>query len=157
MAERDLEFIKVRSDAMMARGKPDAPFVVEVADWDAVWRRMEAAEKGVAEFAEHRANWDELVVDALGLADQRGGELLRAMRDLEACRGALGYSMPGDFDGRMSDGSFPVNGIGQALEARLLESQEDHGRLQAQVVHLQKQVEHVQAALIAARALVTGT
>jgi len=157
MADIDLEFIKVRSDAMMARGKPDAPFVIDVAAWDAVWRRMEAAEMEVAGFAEQRANWDELVVDSLKLADRRGEELLRVMRDLEACRGALGYSMPGDFDGRLSDGSWPMNGIATALSARLEDARFEQERLRAQVEHLQKQVEHVQAALSAARSLVTGT
>ena len=34
--------------------------------------------------------------------------------DIQAYRGALGYSVPGDHDGILSDGRLPINGIAEA-------------------------------------------
>jgi hypothetical protein len=41
--------------------------------------------------------------------------------DIQAYRGALGYSVPGAFGDRLSDGTLPKNGIAEALQAQLYE------------------------------------
>jgi hypothetical protein len=42
-------------------------------------------------------------------------QLAERDHDIQAYRGALGYSVPGDSSDRMINGDFPVNGIAQAL------------------------------------------
>jgi hypothetical protein len=49
--------------------------------------------------------------------------LEEAKRDIDAYRGALGYSVPGDHTGRLSTGFVPVNGIAQALQQLLSEAE----------------------------------
>ena len=47
-------------------------------------------------------------------------ETIRELRhDIQAYRGALGYPVPGDHDGRLSNGSTPVNGIAEAMNKAL--------------------------------------
>ena len=45
--------------------------------------------------------------------------LAAARRDIEAYRGAIGYSAPGDHDGRLSDGTTPICGLCDAKEKLL--------------------------------------
>jgi hypothetical protein len=47
--------------------------------------------------------------------ERENAEVDRLKADIEAYRGALGYSVAGDHDGRLSDGTDPVNGIAEAL------------------------------------------
>lgn len=46
-------------------------------------------------------------------------EVLALRHDVIAYRAALGYSAPGDHNGRLSDGTVPNNGIAEALQADL--------------------------------------
>jgi hypothetical protein len=41
----------------------------------------------------------------------------RLARDVLAYRAALGYSVPGDFDGKLADGTVPINGLAEATAA----------------------------------------
>jgi hypothetical protein len=45
--------------------------------------------------------------------------LADAQRDIHAYRGALGYAVPGAYDGRLADGTFPVCGLCGAKERQL--------------------------------------
>lgn len=54
----------------------------------------------------------------------------RMGRDILAYRAALGYETPGSHDGRLSDGTFPLNGIAGALELRLIELEKKNTELQ---------------------------
>ena len=43
-------------------------------------------------------------------------EITRLKHDIHAYRGALGYPVPGDHNGCLSDGTRPNNGIAEALQ-----------------------------------------
>ena len=51
-------------------------------------------------------------------------ELAETQHDAEAYLGALGYAVPGAHDGRLSDGTLPLNGIADALQRELAEARE---------------------------------
>jgi len=53
----------------------------------------------------------------------------RAVRDIEAYRGSLGYSVSGDHNGLLSDGTLPTNGIAEALTARVAEVEQENVQL----------------------------
>ena len=59
----------------------------------------------------------------LGRFLQSEAKLAEAHHDIEAYRGSLGYSVSGNHDGRLTDGSSPVNGIAEALKRQLAEVQ----------------------------------
>jgi hypothetical protein len=52
----------------------------------------------------------------------------KSAHDIEAYRGALGYSVSGEHDGRLSDGTVPNNGIAEALnnQCRTLSAQNSY-------------------------------
>ena len=52
--------------------------------------------------------------------------------DIEAYRACLGYTVSGDHDGRLCDGTLPNNGIAQALSAQLQEKEAEYERLKAE-------------------------
>jgi len=43
--------------------------------------------------------------------------------DIQAYRGALGYSVPGDHDGRLSDGTVPRNGVAESLQQQVVSAE----------------------------------
>ena len=45
--------------------------------------------------------------------------LAEQAREIEAYRGALGYPVRGDHNGRLNDGTYPVNGIAEAKDKAL--------------------------------------
>lgn len=63
-----------------------------------------------------RLSQHEAVIEGLEKQrDEARSEVERLKHDNEALRGSLGYAIPGDHDGKMSDGTTPVNGIAVAL------------------------------------------
>jgi hypothetical protein len=70
-----------------------------------------------------------------GLIEDCKAEIERLQADVAVLRGALGYECPAKYDGRLSDGTLPVNGIAAAM---------------------QEQVASLQAVLDAARAFVAS-
>ena len=75
------------------------------------------------------------------LWDAMENEIEQLQRERDACRGALGYSMPGDFDGRLPDGTFPVNGIAVALNQQLEAAAQSYKDLEVEVAVLLKAIQ----------------
>lgn len=53
----------------------------------------------------------------------------RSSRDVDAYRGALGYSVRGDHNGLLTDGTAPNNGIAEALQRRVAELEQENREL----------------------------
>lgn len=66
--------------------------------------------------------------------DALAARLAAMKHDLDAYRGALGYAVPGDHDGRLSDGSATRCGICEALTARLAEAKREREALREQIL-----------------------
>jgi hypothetical protein len=58
-----------------------------------------------------------------------GAVFAAQVQDIHAYRGALGYSVPGEFGERLLDGTRPSNGIAEALQRQLSEAQDREARL----------------------------
>jgi hypothetical protein len=54
----------------------------------------------------------------LALSAALQAEHMAVCQEVDAYRGALGYAVPGDHDGKLSDGSTPRCGICDALERK---------------------------------------
>lgn len=53
----------------------------------------------------------------------------RVEQDIQAYRGALGYTVPAKYDGRLSDGTVPRCGICEAQSSKIAELEKDAARL----------------------------
>ena len=82
-------------------------------------RRNEITEERLEEAEKDRDRLQAVYVEALDEVSRLQDALSVTEADIRAYRGALGYPVPGDHDGRLRDGTYPVNGTAVALEVQL--------------------------------------
>lgn len=92
---------------------------------NALQKRIDALTAEVNEQARLNGMGSEREAKLMAQVQSLSAENAELKRDLDAHRGALGYAIPGDHDGKCSDGTIPNNGIAEVLYAQLAELKHD--------------------------------
>ena len=101
----------------------------------------------LSEFITHDGEWDtrEDAIEYLlhyrdrNVADAVAQAVKERDRDIWALRGALGYPVPGEYDGRLSDGTIPQCGLCGGRENTIAQQAEEIARLRVTIAEVQQQ------------------